>query len=237
MKRLQKLAKVTEYLTQFRLPDFPDIVPIMTVNQENATSQLNRVSGEQLLVAMPEGRCTGQDSDSFENSVSFAVFALSKVNGPARTPETAAAAYAQLLRILDLYMALETDMRYASTPRLALENAGVKLIEKRIDGEAGSEYRRSREQFISLIHTWFAQITLLTEDVPPEMMPNAEILPDPERVRQLFTPERARRMLDAAENLLAALHTNVNDELALRTFCLSINLLLHKAPGRMNRNS
>ena len=102
MKRLQKLAKVTEYLTQFRLPDFPDIVPIMTVNQENATSQLNRVSGEQLLVAMPEGRCTGQDSDSFENSVSFAVFALSKVNGPARTPETAAAAYAQLLRILDL---------------------------------------------------------------------------------------------------------------------------------------
>ena len=110
-----------------------------------------------------------------------------------------------------------------------LENAGVKLIEKRIDGEAGSEYRRSREQFISLIHTWFAQIALLTEDVPPEMMPNAEILPDPERVRQLFTPERARRMLDAAENLLAALHTNVNDELALRTFCLSINLLLRKA--------
>ena len=32
------------------------------------------------------------------------------------------------------------------------------------------------------------------------------------------------------ENLLAALNTNVNDELALRTFCLSINLLLRKAP-------
>ena len=117
-----------------------------------------------------------------------------------------------------------------------LENAGVKLIERRIDGEAGSEYRRSREQFISLIHAWFAQIALLTEDVPPEMMPNPEILPDPAKVRPRFTPERARRMLDAAENLIAALHTNVNDELAFRTFCLSINLLLRK-PSASGRNS
>ena len=97
---------------------------------------------------------------------------------------------------------------------------------------AGSEYRRSREQFISMIHPWFAQIVLLTEDISVEMMPNPEILPDPEKVRRLFTPERARRMLDAAENLLAALNTNVNDELALRTFCLSINLLLRKNSSR-----
>ena len=111
-----------------------------------------------------------------------------------------------------------------------LESAGVTLIEKRIAGEAGSEYRRSREQFISLIHTWFAQLCLLTEEVPLELMPNPEILPDPEKVKKLFTQERARRMLDAAENLLAALNTNVNDELALRTFCLSINLMLRKKP-------
>ena len=102
MKRLQKLARVTDYLTKFKVPGHPDIVPIMTVNQENAASQLQRTSGEQLLVAMPEGRCTGQDSDSFDNSVSFAMFALSKVNGPARTPETAEVAYANLLGILDL---------------------------------------------------------------------------------------------------------------------------------------
>ena len=102
MKRLQKLAKVTEYLTHFQLTEHPDISPIMTVNQENATSQLNRVSGEQLLIAMPEGRCSGQDSDAFDNSVSFAMFALSKVNTPARTPETAEIAYAKLLQILDL---------------------------------------------------------------------------------------------------------------------------------------
>ena len=102
MKRLQKLARVTEYLTQFQVPGYPDIIPIMTVNQENAASQLQRTYEEQLLIAMPEGRCSGQDSDSFDNSVSFAIFSLSKVNGPARTPETAEIAYAKLLRILDL---------------------------------------------------------------------------------------------------------------------------------------
>ena len=32
----------------------------------------------------------------------------------------------RLMKILDLFMALETEMRYASTPRLALENAAVK---------------------------------------------------------------------------------------------------------------
>ena len=32
----------------------------------------------------------------------------------------------RLMKILDLYMGLETEMRYASTPRMALENAGIK---------------------------------------------------------------------------------------------------------------
>lgn len=101
MKRLVKLAKVTDYLMTFRVPGYPHINPILTVNQENAASQLLRTSGEQLLIAMPEGRLYGKDSDSFDESVSFAVFSLSKVNGPARTPETAETAYTNLLHILD----------------------------------------------------------------------------------------------------------------------------------------
>ncbi len=32
----------------------------------------------------------------------------------------------RLMKILDLYMSLETEMRYSSTPRMALENAGIK---------------------------------------------------------------------------------------------------------------
>ena len=79
-----------------------------------------------------------------------------------------------------------------------------------------------------MIHTWFAQVVLLAEQLPLEVMSNPEILPDAAKVHSLLSPERARRMLDAAESLLAALQTNVNDELAIRTFCLSINLLLRK---------
>ena len=36
----------------------------------------------------------------------------------------------RLMKILDLFMALETEMRYASTPRMALENAAVKCCLK-----------------------------------------------------------------------------------------------------------
>lgn len=111
MKRLQKLAMVTEYLYQFRVPSSPDIIPIMTVNQENATSQLARTAGEQLLIALPEGRCNARDTDSFDETVSFALFALAKVNGPARTNESAQLAYGRLLNILEaclMRVALDT---------------------------------------------------------------------------------------------------------------------------------
>ena len=44
----------------------------------------------------------------------------------------------RLMKILDLYMGLETEMRYASTPRMALENAGIKSCLKfdENDGQA-----------------------------------------------------------------------------------------------------
>ena len=109
-----------------------------------------------------------------------------------------------------------------------LENAGVKLIEKRIEGETGSLYRRSREQFMSLIHTFYAQLLLYCEGTDPSLIPNPELLPDPEKIKAHVNADRAQRMLQSAESLLGAMSTNVNDELALRTFCLSINLLLPK---------
>ncbi len=101
MKRLQKLAKVTDYLYRFRVPGDNDIVPVLTVNQENSTSQLARANGDQLLIALPEGRTNGRDSDSFDETVSFAFIALSKVNGPARTNDSAQIAYGRLLGLLD----------------------------------------------------------------------------------------------------------------------------------------
>ena len=62
----------------------------------------------------------------------------------------------RLMKILDLFMALETEMRYASTPRMALENASIKSclrigetdtqalndriieLEKRLEGLSGN---------------------------------------------------------------------------------------------------
>ena len=100
MKRLQRLARVTEYLHRFRILERPEMKPILTVNQENVTSQLSRAAGEQLLIALPEGRMSGRDTDTFDETVSFAFFALSKVNGPARTSDTAEVAYLRLLELM-----------------------------------------------------------------------------------------------------------------------------------------
>ena len=42
----------------------------------------------------------------------------------------------RLMHILDLYMALETDLRYAAAPRLALENASMKACLRTTDADA-----------------------------------------------------------------------------------------------------
>ena len=41
----------------------------------------------------------------------------------------------RLMKILDLYMALESEMRWSSTPRMALENAGIKSCLKITDAD------------------------------------------------------------------------------------------------------
>lgn len=106
-----------------------------------------------------------------------------------------------------------------------LENAGVKLLEKRIDGESGCEYRRMREQFISLIHSWFAQVALLTSGMDKATLPNPEIMEPLLKEKTLkITEQTAYRDLARAEKLINAMRTNVNDELAIRALCLNVAL-------------
>ena len=105
-----------------------------------------------------------------------------------------------------------------------LESAAMKLIEKRMDGETGCEYIRLREEFLSILHTWFAQIALVSEGTPVELLSNPEVVrvwldADP---RPMLPPDEAARMLYEAENLVRVLNTNVNDELAVRAFALSV---------------
>lgn len=105
-----------------------------------------------------------------------------------------------------------------------LESAGFKLLERRVAGEEGCEYRRLREQFVSLLHSWFAQTALMAGGMPKEVLPNPEVLSpvfqaDPMPVME---EQDLFRMMNLAEKLLSALRTNVSDELAIRTFCLNV---------------
>lgn len=119
MKRLSKLRKLTEYLVGFRLRDYPDIKPIRVVDQENATGQLTKASGDQVLTAMPEAQDYGRDTDSFSESVSTAIFVLAKINGPARTPELADATYLRLLEIAQAILdKLDEDLSCGTCPLL-----------------------------------------------------------------------------------------------------------------------
>lgn len=119
MKRLSKLRKLTEYLVGFRLQGYPDIKPIRVVDQENATGQLTKASGDQVLTAMPEAQDYGRDTDSFSESVSTAIFVLAKINGPARTPELADSTYLRLLEIAQAILdKLDEDLSSGTCPLL-----------------------------------------------------------------------------------------------------------------------
>ncbi len=132
---------------------------------------------------------------------------------------------AALIRILDdLSDQAKERIDEKWKPRLEaaaqLENAGIKLLEKRRDGETGCEYRRLREQFISILHTFFAQIAMLAGGIRPEILPNPELMtavPSPVPVKE----REALRMLTLAEKLNDTLRLNVSDALAIRTFALS----------------
>lgn len=103
-----------------------------------------------------------------------------------------------------------------------LESAGKNLIEKRIKGEESCEYKRMRDLFLSMIHAFFAQTALLVSGTSVNLLPNPELFPtqfDPDSVKQ-FGEEHIYRCLGYAEDLLRAMRTNADDQLAIRSFCL-----------------
>ena len=99
MKRLQKLINVSNYLETFSVPGYQGIKPIRVVDGENASGHLAKAAGQQLLVALPEVRSFGQNTDTFTESVGLAFFALAKINGPSRTQEVADRTYRELLGV------------------------------------------------------------------------------------------------------------------------------------------
>lgn len=130
MKRLAKLRKVTEYLSVFRIPEWPDINPVQVVDGENATSQLSKATGDQVLVALPEARDYGRDTDGFSESVSTAFFVLAKINGPARTVELADETYLRLLEVSQAILnKLEEDLSGGEMGMPCPQLAGLSLTD------------------------------------------------------------------------------------------------------------
>jgi DNA polymerase-3 subunit delta' len=118
----------------------------------------------------------------------------------------------------------DTDEKWSEKLETAktLESPARKQIEKRHQAAANAEYLQSRSYFLSAIHTWFAQIYQLASGVPSSNLANPEILlsAPPDNIDE----EKAFKALDRTGKLLQNLRWSINEELAIREFCLNIAL-------------
>lgn len=102
-----------------------------------------------------------------------------------------------------------------------LENAVKKRIEKQFDAAIAGEYIKVRQYFTGAIHTWFAQTYQLSCGVPFERLANPEIF-EGMQLPVVIEEKQAYRALTEADRLLYNLLFNVNEELAIRSFCLNV---------------
>jgi len=98
-----------------------------------------------------------------------------------------------------------------------------KRIMAQFEAAVSGEYIRERNYFISAMHTWFAQTYLLSCGTQIEKIANPEIFEYLEIPPQI-NEEEAYNALKAVDKLLYELRFNVNEELALRSFCLNVTI-------------
>lgn len=128
MKRLERLIKLTQYLTGFRLPG-TEIVPIRVVNHDHATSRLNTQHGTQILIARPEVKHSG-NSDTYTEFFTTALFVLEKDLGTARTDAREDEQYDRLLELTsNLLTKIENDAGDFDNPHLkSLTLTSVEIV-------------------------------------------------------------------------------------------------------------
>lgn len=104
-----------------------------------------------------------------------------------------------------------------------LEPAARKRIEEQFQAAAAAEYLRLRGYFLGALHTWFAQLYQLSCGAEFATLANPEFLaagvPEP-----LPEEERCLKMVQYAEDLQFNLRFNVDEDLAIRVFCLNTAL-------------
>lgn len=104
-----------------------------------------------------------------------------------------------------------------------LEPSGRKRIEEQFQAAAAAEYLRLRGYFLAALHTWFAQLYQLSCGADPASLANPEFF-EKDIPQPLPEEDSCRLMLQYADDLLFNLRFNVDEELAVRVFCLNVAL-------------
>ena len=101
--------------------------------------------------------------------------------------------------------------------------AMLKRVESRRDDAVKGEYMRRRGSFVSAIHTFCAQLFLLSQGAGVRELPNPEVF-DGMRLPERISDEFGMFVLKEAEELEYTLRFNVSEELALRSFVVALTL-------------
>ncbi len=98
------------------------------------------------------------------------------------------------------------------------DQALAKRMDKQQQDTASGEYMRLRKDFLAAIHTYCAQLYLLSRKAELNELPNPEIMNIP--AGNIPDASCAGQILAQSEELLFNLRFNVNEELALRNFAI-----------------
>lgn len=116
--RLQNLQNLNTYLKNFRMPVL-DCGFLYVTSQADATTALDKLSGDQVLLARPELRQYG-DSDSYEETIDTAVFVLAKDLGAGRTQEKENNQFDRLAELADAVLSkIDKSVTEGDCPLLA----------------------------------------------------------------------------------------------------------------------
>lgn len=147
-----------------------------------------------------------------------------EASGDLPAAEQAAANIIALSRQLEDQAGDKTDSEWAE--RLAqaeeMDPAMRKRMEKQVASGAAGEYMRVRKYFLGAIHTWFAQVYQLSAGAALEHLANPEMFDGMNLSR--LPEEKALSALQEADSLLYNMYFNINEELALRSFCMNVAL-------------
>lgn len=99
-----------------------------------------------------------------------------------------------------------------------LDPALAKRMDKQQQDAASGEYMRLRKDFLAAIHTYCAQLYLLSSGAALSELANPEIMLIPADAK--IDQRRAEHVMKQADELLFNLRFNVNEELALRNFAI-----------------